>query len=245
MKVLTLDIETSPMLAHVWGLWDQNVGLNQLVTPTRVICFAAKWLDEPKVLFYSEHHDGHAEMVAAAWRLLDEADVVVHFNGQRFDIPHLNREFATAGLTPPSPYVQVDLLLAARRRFKFPSNKLQYVSTALGLAGKAHHEGFDLWKKCLAGDPKAWAQMKRYNKQDVRVTEDLYLVLLPWLPNHPSRRLYDGVGGCPTCGSDRLRRKGYAYTKLSKFQRYQCRNCGSQFRDSKRVEGVDVQRVVS
>lgn len=60
-KVLTLDIETSPNLAHVWSLWKQNVSLSQLMQSGQVICFAAKWHDKPKVTFHSDHHDGHDE----------------------------------------------------------------------------------------------------------------------------------------------------------------------------------------
>lgn len=245
MKVLFIDIETSPLVAYTWGMWDQNVGLNQLIEPTRMLCFAAKWLGEKQTLFASEHGDGRQTMVQIAHDLLDQADVVVHFNGQKFDIPHLNREFIEAGLTPPAPYVQVDLLLAARKRFKFPSNKLQYITTALGMEGKAEHEGFDLWKKCLAGDAHAWKRMEKYNRQDVKVTEALYNRLLPWLPSHPSRRLYDGISGCPTCGSAHLQRRGFAYTKLSEFQRFQCQDCGSYFRASRRETGVTLQGVAT
>ena len=45
MKTLTLDIETAPQVAHVWGLWQQNVGLPQLLESGYVMCFAAKWED--------------------------------------------------------------------------------------------------------------------------------------------------------------------------------------------------------
>ncbi len=54
MKILTIDIETSPNLAHVWGLWNQNVGLPQLLEPTQMISFAAKWYETKSVQFYSD-----------------------------------------------------------------------------------------------------------------------------------------------------------------------------------------------
>lgn len=239
MKTLILDIETAPNLAYVWGLWDQNIGLPMLVEPTEVICFAAKWHGSKQVMFHRE------ELVAKAWNLLDEADVVVHFNGKRFDIPHLNREFVTAGFGPPSPFKQVDLLNVVKKRFKFPSNKLQYVSTQLGLKGKANTGGFDLWLKCMSGDLAAWKKMERYNKQDVVLTEQVYDILQPWVPGLPSIHLYDMVmDGCPRCGSTDTQKRGFAYTTVSKFQQYQCNECGGYFRDSKRIEGVHVQEVV-
>jgi len=57
-RILVLDIETSPNLAWVWGMWDQNVGINQLVESQTVLCFAARWLGEKKVHFHSVHQDG-------------------------------------------------------------------------------------------------------------------------------------------------------------------------------------------
>ena len=243
MRILMLDIETSPNLAYVWGLWDQNVALNQIESTTEMICFAAKWLGEDRTMFWSAHEHGQAGMVQAAHDLLDEADAVMHFNGKAFDIKHLNREFLAAGLTPPAPYAQIDLLLEVRKNFKFPSNKLAYVSKALGLAGKVEHSGFDLWRRCMAGEGKAWAEMELYNRQDVELLEEMYHLLLPWLTTRPNGNLY-GDPGCPSCGVDTLRRSGFAYTKLSRFAQYHCATCGGWFRASKRDVGVTVQQVV-
>jgi hypothetical protein len=241
VKVLIIDIETSPNLGWIWGLWDQNVGLNQLEQVTDMMCFAAKWVGQPGTLFFSEHKDGRPAMVAAAHRLLDEADAVLHFNGRRFDVPHLNRCFLAEGLTPPSPYKQIDLLSVVRNRFKFPSNKLAYVSKALGLAGKAETGGFDLWKQCMNGEAKAWRTMEKYNRRDVEVLEEMLDILLPWIPNLPHAHLYGGTGTCPACNGDDVRGAGFYRTALSKFRQYRCYDCGSFFRSSKRESGVSIQ----
>ena len=160
VKLLALDIETRPNLAHVLGLWDQNVGLKQLIEPVDMLCFAAKWFGDPQVHFRSVHGSSRGRMVKAAWKLMDEADVIVHYNGRTFDVPHLNREFLACGLKPPAPYQQVDLLQTVKRKFRFPSNKLAYVSEALGLGGKVSHEGHELWVKCMAGDKQAWQRVR-------------------------------------------------------------------------------------
>ena len=242
MRILLLDIETSPNLADVWGLFNNNVSLNQLRESTRMLCFAAKWLGEKGTQFWSEHTHGRDMMVEAAHVLLNSADVVMHYNGKNFDVKHLNREFLQAGLTPPSPFKQVDLLLAVRKNFRFPSNKLQYVSTALGLEGKAKHEGHDLWVKCMAGDREAWKRMERYNRQDVLLLEALYEKLLPWVPSLPHRGLY-GDTGCPACGSPDLRPNGYAYTGVSRFRQVRCHDCGTYFRSNRREFGVELVQV--
>lgn len=258
MKVLSIDIETSPNKAWVWGFFDQNVGLNQVIEQTRMLCFAAKFLDERKVHFASEHHDNpyvvpstvtleqatlrtmrHQSMVEYAWDLLDEADVVMHFNGTSFDVKHLNREFLQAGLGPPSSYQQIDLLRIVRSSFKFPSNKLQNIADQLGLDGKVSHEGFDLWTKCMAGNESAWRKMRTYNKRDVTLLEELYAELRPWIKSHPNMNLHNKLNACPTCGSDNLERRGFYRTNVSEFQQYRCRECGSWCRDGKRYAGAD------
>lgn len=250
MRVLTLDIETRPHLGHVWALWDQNVGLNQLVEVGSVICFAGKWLDERKVHFHSDHHDGHDEMLRRAWEMYDEADAVITYNGRSFDNKHLRREWLLAGLTPPSPHKDIDLLSVVRRQFKFASNKLQHVASELGIGSKVQHDGFDLWVRCMADDPTAWNLMRRYCKGDVQLTEQLYERLLPWVQNHPHHGLYDrnvneaGQAVCQRCGSAALTKRGYAYTNVSKFVRYRCKDCGSYSRAKHAEATVGIRQAV-
>jgi uncharacterized protein len=242
MKVLYLDIETTPNKVWAWDIWNQNIGINQIIEPTRMMCFSAKWQAQPGE-FHSEWRDSHESMVARAYELLDEADVVVHYYGSKFDIPHLNREFLVAGYTPPSPYKQVDLKLVVAKMFKFPSAKLQYVTTALGFDGK-HKTDFDLWADTMGGDPKARKKMERYNRQDTDLLEELYGRLLPWVPQLPNRNLYDGAGGCAACGSLSVEEDGVYYTALSRYRRYACRVCGYWMRSSKRINGVSLQGAV-
>ena len=202
MKLLFLDIETSPNTAHVWGLWQQNVGLSQLRESSRVMCWAAMWAGDDEVNFSSENHTSHKNMIKAAHSLLDEADAVCHYNGKKFDMPTLNKEFLKHGLLPPSPYKQIDLLRVARSQFRFPSNKLDYVAQQLGLGKKVAHEGHELWIKCMAGDKDAWARMEEYNINDVLLLEKVYDRLLPWINNHPNMSYTKSEYVCPTCGGD-------------------------------------------
>lgn len=209
-----------------------------------MICFAAKWSDTKRVEFYSEHHDGHDEMVGQAWRLWDEADAIVHFNGTNFDLPHLRREFLLSGLTPPSPVQEIDLLRVVRKHFRFTSNKLDHVSQQVGLSGKVSHEGHGLWTKCLAGDELAWKRMRKYNIGDVKLTEELYHRLLPWIDGHPHEGLHSGDDGvCGRCGSAEIQPRGFSYTAVSKFQRYRCAGCGSWSRGKSAVSRIDERAV--
>ena len=226
-RVLTIDIETSPNVAYAWGLWEQNISHTQLIQPSRVLCWAGKWLGHRKPLFYSEHHDGRDAMIDAAWDALNDADIVVGYNHVRFDIPHLQREFVQRGLIPPSPWHNVDLLRVNRGQFKWPSNKLGYVTDALGLDTKLDTGGQELWNRVLAGDPKAWAKFKKYNVRDVEITEQLFLLLSPWIKG-PHRGLWESnLEGCHACASKTLRPDGYVYTRTRAYPRAQCAHCGA------------------
>lgn len=227
MKILFLDIETSPNLAYVWGLFKQNIAINQLEESTEMLCFGARWYGEKKVIFKSVHHDGKEEMLKEVHRLLDEADVLVGWNSKAFDSKHLKRELLQAGMLPPSPYKEMDLMLAVKSQFKFPSNKLDYVAQTLGVGAKVQHSGFDLWRRCMGGESKAWTEMKKYQIQDVNLLIDLYEILKPWIPNHPHTALHNGVeDGCVVCASTNLQRRGVARTTAGTYQRFQCQDCG-------------------
>ena len=241
MKTLVLDIETSPNVAHVWGLWQQNVSLDQLRESSFTLCWAAKWHGEKKVHFRNYNDP---EMVPHVHNLLDEADAVVTYNGDQFDLPTLHREILLAGYPPPSPTKSIDLCKVVKQKFRFPSNKLAYVTAELGLSGKLSHSGHRLWVGVMADDDKAWATMKKYNIQDVRVTEELYDRLVPWIDGMPNRRLYATDDACPRCGAAELKREGHAYTRLGKYQRYRCGGCGGWSRSSRRDDGTTIQAAV-
>lgn len=241
-RIVVLDIETAPALADVWSLWNVNVGLSQLRQVSTVICFAAKWHGQRRVEFYSDHHNGHGEMVKQAHRILGEADVVVHYNGAKFDMPHLRREFLLAELPPHKPVQEVDLLRVAKGRFRFQSNKLDHVAQQLGVGSKVKHAGHVLWVACMAGDDGAWAQMRRYNKADVVLTEKVYDRLKPWIHNHPHAGLYAELDpltcGLPGCGG-KLQRRGFKATAISTYQQYQCQACGAWSRGKTAIARVD------
>jgi hypothetical protein len=245
LKVLEIDIETAPIVAYVWSLWDQNIATNQMVQPGYTLCFAARWQGSREVMFHSKWKDGEKAMIQAAHSLLDEDDMLVHYNGKKFDVPTLNREFVLQGLTPPSPYGEVDLFQVVKRRFKFASNRLDYVCEQLGLGTKVKHKGMPLWSAVMAGDPKAERTMERYNKGDVHLLDKLYHKVLPWIPNHPNRGLWIDNPAKPTCrncGSTRVKKNGSEKRFTLSYDRYRCLDCGTHLRSrlSKGKRNVNV-----
>jgi predicted RNA-binding Zn-ribbon protein involved in translation (DUF1610 family) len=239
-RILTIDIESKPMLVYSWGLWDQNHSIGQIVDHGGIICFAAKWMGSKDILFYSDFHDGYDVMLRKAHELLGEADIVITYNGDRYDVKKLNQAFMLAGMGPPKPFKSIDLIKTNKGRFDLPSRKLDYLVQQSGVGAKLPHTGFDLWIDCMAGDPKAWDLMRRYNIQDVKVTEKAYLRLLPWVTNAPHHGMFVREGSssgfmCPYCGSKKLTRTGETHTNVQTYALYACGNCHGWSRGTTRL----------
>lgn len=250
MRVLAIDIETRANLIQletydVYG--DIRVQPENIVRPVEVVSFAAKWVEEPGLEFWSKYHDSRKKMLRRAWDLLDAADVVLHYNGEGFDVPHLNRELAQRGFLPPSPFKQIDLLKVARRVFKFPMNRLAYVAPALGLDQKVEHEGImSLIRRCERREADALAMLKEYNVRDVELLEQLYMRLRPWIQNHPNRGGYTIGEVCRVCASSNLVRRGKAVTRAGlTYPRFHCKSCGAWSQGKTAIVGSPSIKAVS
>jgi len=245
MKKLYLDIETAPNKCFTWSLFNVNISLSQIVTSGYTLCWAAKWSGKKKIMFASIQ-DGEKKMLEEIHALLEEAEAVIHYNGRKFDIPVLNKEFLKHGFAPPSSYHQIDLIQTMRGRFKLTSNKLDYVAGFLGVGNKVHHKGMELWAQCMDGDPKAWAIMKKYNIQDVRLLPLVYKKILPWMTTHPNEALYSTgeYPMCTNCGSENVIRKGVEHSKTQTYQRFKCKDCGTPLRGRHTILSPEKRRVI-
>lgn len=236
-KILTLDIETSPHLGYFFSMKNAYITMSQVIEPTRMISFSAKWANRNGVIFQSEYEGfghSHEQMVKMAHRLMDEADVLVTYNGDNFDLKHLNREFRKYDLSLPSPYVSVDLWKVIKKQEVWAYHKLAYITEQYHLSGKMDNSGWALWRNVLSDDPdvraKAWREMRRYNKQDVRTTEELFWAAQDLITNLPHLSLYTDAEVdpdnpvCPLCEGP-VQRRGYAYTKTRRYPRYYCAEC--------------------
>ncbi len=240
MKALVLDIETSPIEAYVWGLWENNVSLNQIKEDWRVLSWSAKWLDSKEVLYMDCRDDkDDKRILKQIWKLLDEADVVITQNGVRFDSKKLNARFLHHKMQPPSSYRHIDTFKIAKKHFAFTSNKLEYMTDKFCVKYKklSHKKfpGFELWKECLNGNKAAWNEMKKYNQHDVLSLEELYHVLRAW--DNGGVNVNQEECAC-SCGSKQFKKRGFFFTNVGKYQRYKCLKCGKETRDRKTFKEV-------
>ena len=256
-KILILDIETAPAEVYAWGLYDQTIGINQIKQKSYVLCWSAKWLDNKEIMSdclinypstFKRDRTNDKKVAESIWKLLDEADIVIGHNSNNFDLKWLNTIFLRNGIKPPSTYQTIDTYRQLKANFRFLSNKLEFSSRELGIGHKIKHEGFDLWIKCMRGELKPFARMVKYCKHDVELCEELYKEIRPFIKNHPNLVLYENNTEmqCPNCGSKNFKKKGFSYTRASKFQRFICRekNCGTSFRGRENLISKDNKKKI-
>ena len=238
--ILFLDIETSPLISYTWGIWEQNV--IEVKKEWYVMSFSAKVGGEHITKGLSDYRgykmNSDKALVTEIWHLLDRSSVVVAHNGDQFDLKKIYARFAFWNQPPPSPYQTVDTLKVARRYFAFTSNKLDDLGQYLGLGRKMKHEGFDLWKRCMAWDLKAWRKMKAYNRQDIILLEKVYFHLLPFIKTHPNMGMFHPGPGtvCPRCGSGKGFKPHGTYTnQAAQYKVWRCKNCRAQSRTTMNI----------
>jgi predicted RNA-binding Zn-ribbon protein involved in translation (DUF1610 family)/rRNA-processing protein FCF1 len=230
----------------VWGKWEQNV--IEFKSEWHLLSFSVMWVGErrpttwalPDFKLYAKDKENDRDLAQKLWEVLNEADLVIAHNGDKFDIRKSNARFLINGFKPPSPYKTIDTLKIAKRNFKFNSNSLNDLAQLLGLGRKHKHTGFELWRKCMEGDLRAWATMKRYNAQDVVLLWKVYMKLRAWHSFHPNIALKKGqVHACPVCGSLNTIPDDWWYIVARRAQRYVCQDCGKYSKGAtQKIPGV-------
>ena len=240
-KLLFLDIETSPILMTSWTLRPPYASAVYVLRDTYILMASYKWYNEKSVQTvalpdfprYKRNRHDDKDLCGVLRDLLDAADIVIAHNGDAFDIKKINSRLITNGFKPPSPFRTIDTLKAARRAFKFDSNKLDNIGRYLSEGRKIPNTGAALWHDCVEeGDPKAWRIMRRYCKQDTELLARVYERVKPWMNNHPDLNVYKDYRsrvGCPTCSSVNTQRRGMGVKLKRKYYRFQCQDCGSWF----------------
>lgn len=232
LKILFVDIETTPIQAFTWGpKWETNI--LEFIEHMKILSYSAKWLDGsyitkgwPDYKGYKKGSLDDKEITKDIWSLLDQADIVLAHCGKSHDFKIINARFIFYNLTPPSPYKVLDTRTISRKYLKLPSYSLDDICDYFNLGRKLTHTGFSLWKACIDGDERAWKQMKKYNKQDVTLLEKVYLLMRPWIQNHPNVGMYTNKVVCPKCGSGKIQSRGYQVNQSTKYKRWQCQSCG-------------------
>lgn len=251
-RILLLDIETSPLLAWVWGRWKQNVHLEQTEAESFILSWSAKWLMSAEIM--SARLNGEETMLEddsrilkPLWELINSADVLVGHYLNHFDNPRILSRFIINGFPPPNPYKTIDTKEVCSRQFGFSSNKLDALAGYFGFEKKLP-TGFELWKRCMHGDDTALIELEIYNRHDVELLEEVYLKLRPWIRSHPNVGLYleSDVTVCSACGSKDMQYlpDEYYYTQVSKYPVFRCNSCGAITRGRKTALPKEINKIL-
>ncbi len=230
-KILVIDMARLCGLARVWDQKTNFVPATNFVRLPSTLCFASKWYGSKTVEFHAAWDDYDA-MVRRSWELYDQANLVVTYNGRRFDNAHFRGDWLQAGLAPPSPWKDVDLYQS--NRFGFTSRSLNHLCDILGLDVKSGKYSMDMAEACIEGDVKAQATMRRYNVGDVKITEQAYDRLRGYLPSHPHiGEIVEDERRCNQCGSVNLERNGVTRAIVIDYVLYRCGDCGANVKGTR------------
>lgn len=210
LKVLIYDIETSYNIVSSWRVGNKvNLPHNSVIKERQVICISWKWLGEDEVYTvdwgYKTQDDKH--VIDVFVDVLNEADIIVAHNGDRFDLKWIRTRAIKHGIEMLPYYNQVDTLNIAKKYFYFNSNKLDYISKFLGFEGKIHTEP-DLWDNVILNkDLDALCKMIEYCEEDVRQLEKVYIALSQWdkPKQHAGSLLFEDKLSSPVGGSRNIK----------------------------------------
>ena len=243
VKYLYFDLESSLMEGYFFKIWDENIPISRVKKHSHLL--TASWatndgeVESIRITPEDVKTSNDFAVVVKMIEMINSCDVLVSYNGKRFDIKLLNTRAIYWGLPPITTKKHIDLFEQAKKSFKFPSNSMQNVSKYLGLDGKIETGQTMLWERCANYDNKevcnqALEEMETYNRQDIVATRDLHKRLQGWGKNTPNigtiAKSKDGVEGlrCTHCGSSDVSKividgevkKGY--TAVSSFDLYRC-----------------------
>jgi len=252
-KILLFDVETSFYHFVGWGTYKQFIQHHQITKHQYIISWAAKWLYDDNVQSdivtpeESKNRDDK-RVLQSIHKLLDEADIVIGHNGDRFDLRKLRWRFISNEMKPPSPFKIIDTLKVARREFFAPSYKQDFLTKYFKLENKLSTE-FQLWIDCEAGIQERLDEMAEYNKHDVIGLEQMYLKIRPYIHNHPNLGVLMDKDVCPTCGADDIIETDAEYlTSANKFPVYRCDSCNTPYIRHKKnssQDGTNIRSVAS
>jgi DNA polymerase elongation subunit (family B) len=229
-KRLFFDIETSPNIGLFWEAgYKKNIDYSNIIKERAIICICYKWEDSKDVGYLTwDSKQCDKKMLLKFIEIANNADEMVGHNGDRFDLAWIRTRCLFHRINVFPVYTTIDTLKLSRSKFKFNSNKLDYIAKYLGMGEKIKTE-FGLWKAIVLNkDKEAMAKMVKYCQQDVRLLEKVYKEL----STHIFAKTHYGVifgedrGSCPECGSDEIVRmcNRVSATGVKKIQ-FQCRTC--------------------
>lgn len=235
-KILFYDCETKPLKAYIWQLGTQFVGHKQLdkdFCQWGIICITYCWNDgkPAKVIDWGYEEQNTGKVVEEFDKIIKQADYTIGKNNIRFDEKMINAARMLNGLPGFPQWVKYseDLERNMRRYFRLPSQSLDYISGQLGLGGKIKME-FQDWIDIVEKNEnglKSFNKMLKYGKKDVVDTRTLWNKLSEHFDTKINLGAWNNIKlACKHCASENLWRDGVKCYGGSRWQEFQCKDCG-------------------
>lgn len=232
-KILLFDIETSYSIVATFSLYPDSINHSNIIKEPFIICYSYMWLEDKKAVGVTvtpgEARKGDDKRVVKHLAsILNEADLIVGHNLDRFDIKYFKGRALKYGLSPVNNLRTLDTLKISKKNFRLMSNRLDYLGHYLGVGVKDKVSNIE-WLNALQGNKESLKKLLTYNKRDVTLLKDVYLKLRPWIENHPNIRVLTN-GECPNCGSSKVKKNGIKWSNKNKYQQMNCYNCGTYYK---------------
>jgi len=242
-KILIYDIETS--LCEFTAFWTgkQYVGHNQLRSEPRIITVAWKWFGDSKVydLEWDENQNDY-ELMKKFLQIYNSADVVIGFNNKNFDDRFVNARALKHNLEVNTHVRSFDIMKQSKRLFRLPSYAMNYIAGYVGVTTKYNHSGREMWENIQYGGKeearKSLDEMIVYNRQDIVVTEEVYLRLRKYMGVSSHLGVLGGKEKwtCPNCGSENVELNKRTVTPSGTVQVVmKCKEDGTLYKVSNKV----------
>lgn len=216
-KILCFDLETTNLKADFGYL----------------LAIGYKFIGDKKATVLKIDHKGNdprnfrraeKKLLQDFLRVYLQADVVVTYNGKRFDVPYLNAKYLEykLGILPNLPHV--DHYWTVKNNLGISRKSLQNAAYYLSLSHEKTPVEGRIWVDAMMGDQKALKYIVDHCRADVDLLEELHFTIRGLVRMHPR---INGYGACKYCGEHKLGSRGTAITTLKKVKyRFQCKGCG-------------------
>lgn len=233
-KRLFFDIETSPNLVFSWNVGHEvRIDYDNIISERAIICICYKFEGSDKVYHLTWDKGNDKKMLQKFAEIINTADEVIGHNSDKFDIKWVRTRCIYHGIPMTHDIKSIDTLKAARGKFRFNSNRLDYLGKYLGLGEKMETGGFSLWKDIvLKNSKKAMNTMVAYCKQDVLLLEKIFQKINPYIPvkTNAAVMFERKPLTCPEClGEHTVINKHKISAAGMRTVVMQCRDCGKYF----------------
>jgi uncharacterized protein YprB with RNaseH-like and TPR domain len=152
------------------------------------LCASVKPLGHPPITARIDDSPGYKSepwndkhVVCKIRDILNNADMLISWNGRRFDWKFLQTRLMMHGETPLQPALHIDVYYQSRYKLLLASNRLDHVDRFLhGDSEKTSLHG-QIWQKAACGDRGSLDYVVEHCEKDVGVLERVFYDLKPFI----------------------------------------------------------------